>query len=300
MPDLFSILEPVIVSGLETRKVDLKRQVDLSDKPRAAKFAKIVSALANTPGGTSFIVIGVQDRKERQSEDPRDYVVGFDPDQADDLQRQIQQALSNNLDPIPQAELRLVEHPLAGKTIGVVQIARSFNRPHRIKRDSGEVESGVYLKRGGETLLATSDEVKAMESASQASRLILNLARPLTHSQLLKLQELLTALPEVIDLPGIPVQFANDRPLTQQVIEILDVAGLTLEEWSSLSFIVNLPGLAAPAAAILAEIHGRSGHFPHIIRMTPSLEDKAVFNVTEIVKLQNIRDDARTRSTRAT
>jgi hypothetical protein len=293
MSDLFSVLEPVITSGLETRKIDLKREVDLSDRPRAAKFAKIVSALANTPGGMSYIVIGVQDRKERQSKDPRDYVVGFDPEQADELQRQMQQALSNNLEPIPQAELRLVEHPIAGKTLGVVQIARSFNRPHRLKKDSSEVEAGVYLKRGAETLPATPDEVRAMEAASQDSRLVLNFVRPLTHIQLVQLQSLLGVLPEVIDLPGVPVQFVGERVLAEQVVEILDNAGLTLEEWSSLLFIVNPPGLSA-------EIHGRSGHFPHIIRMTPSPEDKAVFNVTEIVKLQNIRDDARGRTTRAT
>jgi len=299
MPDLFSVLEPVIQSGLETRKIDLKRQVDLYDKPHAAKFAKIVSALANTPGGTAYIVIGVQDRKERQSDDPRDYVVGFDPDQADEFQRQMQQALFNNLDPVPQAELRSVEHPIAEKTMGVVQIARSFNRPHRLKKASGEVEPGVYLKRGGETMLATTDEIEAMKAASQNSRLILNFVRPLSSAQLRQLENLLGVLPEVIDVPGTPVQFANDSPLAEQVVKVLDSAALTLEEWGSLLFIVNPPGLASAVAAVLAEVHGRSGHFPHIIRMTPSPEDKAVFNVTEIVKLQNIRDDARSRSTRA-
>ncbi len=299
MPDLFSILEPVIVSGLETRKIDLKRQVDLSDKTRAARFAKIVSALANTPGGMSFVVIGVQDRKERQSDDPRDYVVGFDPDMADDFQRQMQQALSNNLEPVPLAELRLIEHPTARRTIGVIQIERSFNRPHRLKRASGEVEAGVYIKRGAETMLATPDEIEAMKAASKGGQLILNFARPLTHANLLQLQNLLGALPEVIDLPGIPVQFDNDQPLAEQVVNILDGAGLTLEEWCSLTFIVNLPGLAPAAAAVLAEIHGRSGHFPHIIRMTPSPEDKSVYNVSEVVMLQNIRDNARERSSRA-
>jgi len=104
----------------------------------------------------------------------------------------------------------------------------------------------------------------------------------------------------VIDLPGAPVQFAGERPLAEQAVEILDSAGLTVDEWSSLLFIVNPPGLASAAAAVLAEIHGRSGHFPHVMRMTPKPEEKAVFDVTEIVKLQNIRDDARARSTKAT
>ena len=298
MPDLFSTLAPVIASGLETRKIDLKREIDLSDRPRAAKFAKTVSALANTPGGTAYLVIGVRDRKERSGDDPRDYVVGFDPDQADDFQRQMQQALYNYLEPVPVVELRLIEHPVAGRTLGVVQIARSFNRPHRLKKASGEIEPGVYLKRGAELSLANSDEVEAMRSASQDSRLILNFARPLTHAQLLQLQSLLGALPEVVDLPGVPVQFFDDKPLAEQVVDLLDNAGLTLEEWASLHFILNPPGLASAVSAVLAEVHGRSGHFPHIVRMTPTPEDRNVYNVVEIVKLQNIRDAARTRATR--
>src|SRR5581483_1061044 len=159
MSDLYPVLESAITSGNETRKIDLKREVDLSDKPHAAKFAKIISALANTPGGTAYIVIGVKDRKERESDDPREYIVGFDVEQADDFQRMLQQALTNYLEPIPTVDVHLVEHPIARRTLGVVRIARSFNRPHRLKKASGEVEPGVYLKRGAETHLAQQNEI---------------------------------------------------------------------------------------------------------------------------------------------
>ncbi len=296
MPNLFSILAPVIDSGLETRKIDLKREVDLSDKPRAAKFAKIVSALANTPGGTAYIVVGVKDRKERQNNDPLNYIVGFDADTADEFQRQVQQALENFLDPIPVVELRLIEYPGVNKTLGVLQIARSFKRPHRVKRDSGDVEQGVSLKRGSETRTATQDEITAMREVAQDSRLILNFVRPLTEPQTQQLREMLGALPETIDLPFAPVQFDNERPLAEQAQSVIDSVGLTLEEWSSLLLIVNLPALAPVAAAILAEMHGRSGHFPHVLRLKPKTEDRNVFDVAEIIKLQNIRDEARIRA----
>jgi hypothetical protein len=293
MADLFSILEPVIVSGMETRKIELKREINLDDKPRAAKFAKILSALANTPGGTAYIVIGVIDRKDRTRDEPADYVIGFDPDKADEFNRQVQQALVNNLEPIPSVELHLLKYPQAEKTLGVLEIARSFNRPHRLKGDSDKEEPGVYLKRGGDTFSASLEEIEAMRSASQDSRLILNFGRGLTHAQMLQLKNLLENLPEVINLPDLPVQFQEQRTLAEQVMEVLDSTGLTLEEWSSLNFVVNLPGFAPAVAGVLAEIHGRSGHFPHVIRMTPSPDDKTVYNVTEIVKLQNIRDAAR-------
>ena len=299
MPNLITILEHVITSGIETRKIELKRMVNLNDKPRAAKFAKIVSALTNTPGGTAYIVIGVNDRKNRQSDDPCDYIVGFDPDQADEFQRQMQQALANYLEPVPEAEFHLVEHPVVGKAIGVIQISRSFRRPHRVKKSSDGVEPGVYLKRSGELHSATEDEIRAMSEASESSGLILNFVRRLTAAQLVQLQDLLGTLPEVIDLPGIPVQFPNNHPLAETAAEVVDSAGLTLDEWASLSLIVNPPGFAPAAAAVLAEIHGRSGHFPHIIRLIPSPEDSSVYNVNEIVKLQNIRDVARDRAVRA-
>lgn len=298
MSDLFTMLEPVIKSGVETSKIELKREVDLKDRPKAAKFAKIVSALANTPGGTAYVVIGVKDRKDRQSNDPREYVVGFEVDQADSFQRQMQQALANYLEPVPEAKLLLVDHPVAGKTMGVIQISRSFNRPHAVKRSSENVEQGVYLKRSGELHPANTDEIRAMETASQSNSLVLNFVRALTPAQIDQLRCLLGALPEVIDLPGAPVQFPAERLLDESVTDVLDSAGLTLDQWTSLSIIVNLPGLAPAASAIIAEIHGRTGHFPHVIRLTPSPEDSSVYIVSEVVKLQNIRDAARHRATR--
>jgi len=296
MPDLYSTVEPVIRTGLEPRKIDLKREVDLSDRPRAAKFAKIVSALANTAGGTAYVVVGVKDNKDRHTDQPADYVVGFEPDHADVFQRQLQQALEQFVEPIPTVGFHLVTHPETGRMLGVIEIERSFNRPHRVRRDSGEVEQGIYLRRGGELFQATADEIEAMRQASLDSRLVLNFARKFTDGQLRELRTSLGALPEVIDAPGMPVQFNDNEPLALQVLVTLDGLGLTLEEWASLRFVVNLPGIVSAAAALTAEIHGRSGNFPHIIRMVRQADDG--YHVTEIVKLQNIRDDARKRSTR--
>ncbi len=299
MDKFLKIIGPVIESGLETRKIDLKREYSLDERPKQAKLAKLISALANTPGGSAYIVIGVKDKKDRHSNDPSEIIVGFNPDTADSFQRQLQQAVTNYIEPRPTVNFYLVPYPNNDRILGVVHIRRSFNRPHRLKKSSGKVEQGVYLKRGSETMPATPHEIEAMEEASQDNRLILNFSRPLTNPQLLQLRELLGALPEIIKLPGAPVQFSNELPLNKDVVEKVDSVGLTTEEWQTLNFIINLPGLTPAASAVIAEVHGRSGHFPHILRLRPKENDRSQFEVAEIVKLQNIRDAARNRNNQA-
>jgi len=290
MAGLDNTLMSVIRSGLEPRKIDLKREVDLSDKPKCAKFAKLISALANTPGGTAYIVVGVLDKRDRTSDLSADYVIGFEPAKADMFQQQLQQAVDQYVDPIPEIDFNLVPHLESGRMLGLITIARSFRRPHRVRRDSDDVEQGVYVRRGGELFKAAPDEIEAMRDASEASRLILNFVRPLTHAQMQVLKARLGALPEVIEAP---MQFDEAEPLGAQITAMLDGLGLTQGEWQSLQFIVNLPGMAPAAAALMAEIHGRSGHFPDILRMTRTPGGGTLFDIAEIVKLQDIRDDAR-------
>jgi hypothetical protein len=79
------------------------------------------------------------------------------------------------------------------------------------------------------------------------------------------------------------------------VEQIVDAAGLTEEEWQTVPTIVNVPGFAYIASALIAEVHGRSGHFPTILRLKPSSEDRTKFLFAELIQLQEIRDSARTR-----
>ncbi len=65
-----------VETGRETPKVDLKLNLQLSGAGEA-EFVKDVTAIADTPGGDGYIIIGIQDSKDRQSSDPCNYVVGF-------------------------------------------------------------------------------------------------------------------------------------------------------------------------------------------------------------------------------
>lgn len=298
MPDLFSIVQPVIDSGIETRKIDLKREVDLSGRPQRAKFAKLISALVNTSGGAAYMVVGVADLRERiAGQGPEGYVVGFDPDRFDDFQRAAHQALETYIAPIPEVECLLVEDPRIKKQLCVVRAERSHQRPHAVIRDSDGVHQGVYFRRGSDTRLATPVDIDRMRRGAGRLILDLNRVRPLTELQLQQLEEALDGLPEVIEATSEWAQFDHRQPFDAQARLLLDSLNVTLEEWGNLAFVVNLPGLAPVAAALLAELHGRCGSFPHVLRLRPTVLDSNVFEVAEILKLQDIRNSARARTT---
>ena len=65
-----------VETGRESSKVDLKLTMQFSGAGQA-EFVKDVTAIANTPGGDGYIIIGVQDVKDRRSKDPQDYVSWF-------------------------------------------------------------------------------------------------------------------------------------------------------------------------------------------------------------------------------
>lgn len=70
---------------------------------------------------------------------------------------------------------------------------------------------------------------------------------------------------------------------------------MTDEQWQELQILVNVPGFALIAAPLIAELHGRMGHFPKVIRFKRSPEDTSRYDFEEILQLQRIRDKARAR-----
>jgi len=69
---------------------------------------------------------------------------------------------------------------------------------------------------------------------------------------------------------------------------------LGAQNWQTDTILVNLPSLNTISAVLLAELHGRMGYFPAVIRLRAV--DGAVppqFEVAEIINLQSVRDAAR-------
>ena len=124
--------------------------------------------------------------------------------------------------------------------------------------------------------------------------LVVNFSHPLTPEQ----REQLTAhCQRAIDrVIHVRVHFRQEDPFGPQTVEAVDGAGLSGEEWQTLPLVVVPPSLAPIACACLAELHGRIGYFPPIARLRPRRDaTPPVFDVAEVVNLQNLREQARTR-----
>lgn len=123
--------------------------------------------------------------------------------------------------------------------------------------------------------------------------ILLNFTHPLSKAQLEQLQNLLNAsLERTIN---IPVQFDQERSFVEQVRELADRVQLTPAEWQEMPILVIPPSLNFIAVTLIAELHGRMGYFPPIVRLRP-IHDVLPprYEVAEIINLQAVRDAART------
>jgi len=122
--------------------------------------------------------------------------------------------------------------------------------------------------------------------------ILLNFSHPLTADHLAQLEALTGRTVErVVD---VPVQFDVAVSFVTQVGALVDGIGLSPVEWQTLPILVNPPALNVIAATLLAELHGRMGYFPPVVRLRSvagSLPPR--FEVAEIINLQAVRETAR-------
>lgn len=122
--------------------------------------------------------------------------------------------------------------------------------------------------------------------------IIINFSHPLTDKHLEQIKTLTgRKIERVIEVNS---QVDSQKPLVPQVMELVDRAGLSPAEWQTLPLLINPPSLNFIAVALLAELHGRCGYFPAILRLRPiegSLPPQ--YEVAEVLDLQAIRDRAR-------
>lgn len=123
---------------------------------------------------------------------------------------------------------------------------------------------------------------------------ILNFSHPLSSEQLAQVSELLPG--QTFSVIQVKCQLDHCRSFIDQVKLLIDCVGWTPTQWQQVPFMVNIPGHAAASACVLAEIHGRAGYFPTILRLAPIPGVvPPQFAVAEIVSLQHVREEARTR-----
>jgi hypothetical protein len=123
--------------------------------------------------------------------------------------------------------------------------------------------------------------------------LVLNFTHPLTSAQRAQIEAF--ANTSIEEVRTIPVQINQEEPLEPQITSIVDATNLSSEEWQTRPLLINPPGYAPASFVLLAELHGRIGHFPSLVRLRPKPGPVTTYEVAEILNLQSIREEARRR-----
>lgn len=122
--------------------------------------------------------------------------------------------------------------------------------------------------------------------------IILNFSHPITAAQQGQITALVgQAIARMIDAPP---HFDEQQPFSPQVATLVAQIDLTPAQWQSEPILVVLPSLNFIAALLLAELHGRMGYFPPVVRTRPVANVlPRQFEVAEILDLQGQREKAR-------
>lgn len=123
--------------------------------------------------------------------------------------------------------------------------------------------------------------------------IVLNFAHLLTAEHLDQIEALINR--KIEQVVTVNAQVDPQQPLVPQVVEMVDRLGFSPQDWQTLPLLILLPSLNYSAGVLLAELHGRIGHFPAIVRMRPAMAVPPRYEVAEIINLQAVRDAARAR-----
>lgn len=122
--------------------------------------------------------------------------------------------------------------------------------------------------------------------------ILLNFSHPLTEAQRAQMEELTgRAIDRIVDAPP---HFDEQEPFIPQLEALMAGIPLSPAEWQTAPILILLPSLNFIAGLLLAELHGRMGYFPPIVRTRP-VPDAVPrrYEVAEILDLQATRDAAR-------
>ncbi len=122
--------------------------------------------------------------------------------------------------------------------------------------------------------------------------ILLNFSHPLTPIQRAQIDALAgEPISRVLDAP---TQFDEQQPFVPQLAALLAAIDLTPAQWQSEPILVILPSLNFIAALLLAELHGRMGYFPTVVRTRPAAGSAPRrYEVAELLDLQTVRAGAR-------
>ncbi|MCL4863883.1 MAG: hypothetical protein KJZ93_31035 [Caldilineaceae bacterium] len=122
--------------------------------------------------------------------------------------------------------------------------------------------------------------------------ILLNFSHPLTEAQRAQI-EALAQTPITRLIEQMP-HFDEQQPFLPQAQALLAAVDLTPAQWQGEPILIVLPSLNFIAALLLADLHGRMGYFPVVVRTRPVAGAiPRRYEAAELLDLQHARDQAR-------
>jgi hypothetical protein len=124
--------------------------------------------------------------------------------------------------------------------------------------------------------------------------IVVNFSHPLSDAQRQDIESLTGQTIE--HLFDVPCQMDHEAPFAPQIRALVDGLPISASQWQSDPVLVNLPGLHIAAALVVAELHGRMGHFPSCVRLRPVAGSVPTrYEVAELINLEAVRQESRTK-----
>jgi len=124
--------------------------------------------------------------------------------------------------------------------------------------------------------------------------ILINFSHPLAPEQMTQLEELVGQ--PVDRVIAVMPHFDEQRPFVPQLQELMAQIDLSPVQWQTEPILVLLPALNFIAGLVLAELHGRMGYFPPVVRTRPVAGVvPRRYEVAEVLDLQAVREAARER-----
>lgn len=206
------------------------------------------------------------------------------------------------------AQQRIIFHPLISQYTQRKQVTFMDSRSSTtINTDGGTVINDAVALQAGDFIgrdqiinvivlippgpVGKAGSSQGAEAATPSNLHLLNFGRPFTAEQRLHIEELVSR--PIGTMIEVTVHFDESRAFAAQCVTLLDRLALSRTAWQTLPILVNLPGYTPGAACLLGELHGRMGHFPTIVRLTPlPSTSPQEYAVAEIINLQAARNAA--------
>jgi len=122
--------------------------------------------------------------------------------------------------------------------------------------------------------------------------ILINFSHPITKEQKKQIKSMIGK--KTIQIIDVPSQFDQNLSFSDQIRQLVDSINLSPNAWQKTPLLINPPAYNFAALTLLAELHGRMGYFPAIIRIRPIPDSvPMIYEIAEIINLQSIREFAR-------